>query len=52
MEHFPQVPGTILLDSNAQERMRTQPSQEAPNLQQKQAISRGAVIHGNKPWPH
>ena len=41
MEHFPQVPGSIPLDANALGRIRTQPSQEAPDRQQQQAISQG-----------
>jgi hypothetical protein len=41
MEQFPQVPGSILFDSDGLERIRTQPSQEAPDRQQQQAISQG-----------
>ena len=41
MEHFPQVPGSIRLDSDALGRMHTQPSQKASDRQRQQAISQG-----------
>ena len=39
MEHFPQVPGSIRLDSDALGRMHPQPSQKASDRQRQQAIS-------------
>ena len=41
MEHFPQVPGSIRLDSDALGRMHPQPSQKASDRQRQQAISQG-----------